>query len=445
MTGRLEQNLAQTLDAAAGSAPGPGVDFLDNVRRRQRGLRNRRRATVAAVLAAACLAGTLAAVGHFAPFAGSTPTDRKPARPATSPSPLTSRFPIVRLIQPANLFWPSAVHTLPATLPDGSSYQVAAVLGADRYLVAFLPHGTDPGRGADPLPYATGVGVFDTGAHRVTTLATLPPTTDAQVQLGLPRNRLLYLPLVDGDRVAWADTVVDNGSPYTEVWAASTGTGTAVRLTRIPGVPKDQRTQVGPPRPVGDTVVWERYASSGDQSTTTGTYRAPAAGGTPALVPGTAGYGLVTGAWAQPDGTQVSGHTDQLWNVLTGQRMQVPAGGVGHTRRLECSPTWCAGAGAETISSAVVAADGSGGPTELDRPYRLADGGGVALAAGSDSHGRPQGVVVWNPATGVWGGLAAPYQLPADPVDADLAVLQSQSGPGAPIEVFDLTVAGRPA
>ncbi|HEY2670905.1 MAG TPA: hypothetical protein VGJ07_11085 [Rugosimonospora sp.] len=76
------------------------------------------------------------------------------------------------------------------------------------------------------------------------------------------------------------------------------------------------------------------------------------------------------------------------------------------------------------------------------------DGGGAlwaALAAGSDSHGRPQGVVVWNPATGVWAGLAAPYHLPEDRVDADLAVLQAQSVPGAPIEVFDLTVAGRPA
>ncbi|GIH20995.1 hypothetical protein Raf01_91670 [Rugosimonospora africana] len=407
------------------------------------GSRTLRRVIVSAVLGVLCLAGALVAIRDVA--RGAVSPHPKAAGPV-SPSPLPGRIPIVRLIQPARLFWPGAVHTLPATLPDGSAYQVVAVLSADRYLVT---------TGEVSPAGATAVRVFDTGTRTVTTIAALPPNTPGQLQLGLPRNALLYPPLVDGDVVTWADTVIEGGSPDTEVWAADLTGGRPVRLTRIPGTSRGQAREVGQPRPVDGTVVWDRYA----QSTTTGIYRVPATGGTPAPVPGTAGYDLVTGAWAQPAGRQVAGGAgsgdgggsgdgagrDELFDVLTGRRMRVPVGGVGHDERLECSPTWCAGAGVENISFAVVKADGSGGPTELDRPYRLADGGAVALAAGSDKHGNPQGVVVWNPTTGVWGGLDASYRVPDGSLSADVRVLQAQTVPGAPVEVFDLTVVGRPA
>lgn len=406
------------------------------------GPRTLRRLAISVALGVLCLAGALVAIRDGA--RGAVTPHPTPAGP-TSPSPLPGRVPIVRLIQPARLFWPAAVHTLPATLPDRSAYQVVAVLSADRYLVTTGD--------VNPSDGATAVRVFDTGTGTVATIAALPANDPAQERLGLPHNALLYPPLVDGDVVAWADTVVEDGRAFTDVWAASLTGGRPVRLTRIGGAPRSPARQVGQPRPVGGTVVWERYGkpdggtsnAGPDGVPATGIYRVPAAGGTPALVPGTAGYALVTGAWAQPVGIRVGGGTDLLFDVLTGQRRRVPVGGVDHDQRLECSPAWCAGAGVENISFAVVKADGSGGPTELDRPYRLADGGAVALGAGSDKHGNPEGVVVWNPTTGLWAGLDGRYRAPVGPSDADVRVLQARSAPGAPVEVFDLSVAGRPA
>lgn len=440
MTDRLEHSLTRTLEAAAESAPGPAVDFLDTVRRRQRRRRTRRGLTVASAVLALCLAGTLTVVAHLSPVHRSGPAT---TNPTASPSAPAHGVPAPRIAQPAGRVWPSAVHALPPNLPDGSAYRVNAVLGGDRYLVTILPPGTAGVAESVAIDSATGVDVFDAAAHTVRTIATVPPPTGgAMAGPDIPRTGLRSWPLVDGDVVTWADTATTatgtaRHESYTEIWAASVATGRAVLLTRVPVAQAD----VGVPRPAGTMVVWTQYATD-KQHAPVGIYRVPAAGGTPAQVPGTAGYDLVAGAWAQPAGQLVDGRTDQLLNVLTGRRMTVPVGGDEHDRRLECGPAWCAGAGAERISFAVVPADGSPGPTELDRPYGLFDGGRVALAAGSDSHGNPQGVIVWNPGSGLWGELGAGYALP-DPATADVSVLQAQSRPGAPVEVFDLSVASR--
>jgi hypothetical protein len=321
---------------------------------------------------------------------------------AGEPEPLPGPVPVARLAQPATRFWPGAVHRLPATLPDGSRYGVAAVLGGDRYLVT------------DATPGPVLVAVYDVGAHALRVLGRQPGVT------------LFGRPAVAGDLVSWASTGPEHG---TEIWAARLSGAEPVRLAQLPSVADSGRVPIDGPRPVGDTVLWTRFADRPDGQPV-GVFRVPAAGGTPALVPGTAGYALVTGAWARADG-------GDLRNVLTGERVALPASVAG----LTCGPAWCAGPGAERFAYAVVHADGTGGPTELDRPYRLVAGGRVAVAVGQDKHGDRQGLVVWNPATGVWGALDGRYALPHGDDDLDLAVLTAADG--GRLDVFDLTtVAG---
>jgi hypothetical protein len=442
VTSRLEQDLERTLKAAAAGAPDPAMDFLADVRRRQRRQRTRRRQAVAALAAVLCLAGTLALAGHANPFRRFGPAANPTATP--SASALGSRVPIVYLLRPATTLWPSALHKSPATLPDGSAYQVAAVLGGERYLVTMgAPQWTGTGASQYPSIGATGVGVFDVKAHAVRMLSS-PHATDgvAPRVAGRIGYGLLYPPMVADDVVTWAATgTALDGSTFTEVWAARISTGTAARLTRLPGGTEPRSgsvtAQVGAPRPVGDTVVWTRYSTGRTPRTPVGIYRVPATGGTPTQVPGTTGYELATGAWAQPVGTE-----NDLFNVLTGQHLRIPRGGDHHDVRLDCTPVWCAGAGVERHAWAVVPADGRPGPTELNLSYTLAAGGRVALAPNLDPRGDSQGVVVWNPATGVWGGLDSRYLLPAAPA-ADLPVLTVPSTHGSQVEVFDLTVAAR--
>jgi hypothetical protein len=397
-----------------------GVDALDDAVRRQRRLSARWWA-VAAVVAALCVTVSLVVLGHLSPFGRSTP-----AASTASPSALLTRIPIARLVQPAKLFWPSAVHELPSSLPDGSPYQVAAVLGGGRYLVTA---GAAQGTG-DGAVSGTGVGVFDVQAHTMRMLSS-PGAAGIDRQTGYG---LRYPPLVDGDLVAWAASgTTPQRVPFTEIWSAKISAGTPIRLARLSG------GEVGQPHPVGDTVVWTLYDADG--RTPTGIYRVPAAGGNPAKLPGTGGYDLVSGAWAQPVGQparQQAVANDNLLNVLTRQRLKVPFGGENHSVRIVCTPQWCAGAGVERHAWAVVPADGTPGPTELDRSYTLMAGGRVAVAANTDGGGGRRGLIVWNPGTGVWAGLDSRYTMPAH-ATADLQVLTVPSTHGSPVEVFDLS------
>lgn len=82
-------------------------------------------------------------------------------------------------LPPVEQVWPGAVHTLPATLPDGRGYEIDAALGGTRYLV----HPKN----------STDFGIFDVPAGQYGPFANLPGGGWSSGEL-----------TVSGDIVAWS-------------------------------------------------------------------------------------------------------------------------------------------------------------------------------------------------------------------------------------------------
>ena len=366
--------------------------------------------TVVAVSSALILVGAFLAVAFqtvaFQTFLyGRSPVDNSAAavQPCPSVSPAGPGVPIVRLLKPATQTWPCAVHTLPATLPDGTAYQAAAVVGPYEYVVT-----------TGPVAGPTGVAVFHTQERSARWISRRGST-----------DRVLHVPRVDGDLVAFA-TTGPNGAIV--VWSASISTDALRQFPVESGV-------IGPPRPVEGRLVWTAYRDSA-HAVATGVWSASATGGPALELPGLAGYELVTGAWARQV-TPASPSGDDLVNVQTGQRLPIRYGGEKHDQRLDCTPFWCTGPGVERHAYAMLPVNGGHGPTELDLRYLLVAGGRVAVTRIDEDRTNGPGIAVWNPTTGVSARLDDRYALPADP-STDLTVLTTRPDGQHPLEVFDL-------
>ncbi|GAA3771400.1 hypothetical protein [Micromonospora maritima] len=366
MTDELEQRLTTTLERAAEFAPVPAYDPVGAVQVRRRHHRRRRVATVAAaVLVLTGAAGV--AVRH--------PSGPEP-RPAPGLSFSPDRIPdFARLPDPGRV-WPGAVHTLPATLPDGHRYGVAALLGDDRYLVA-----------RDGFVGVATPSIFDSRRGTLTEIGG-PAVTD-----GLVRPSVLMARRVGG-QVIWLLEGTRRDRWGRELWVAPLDGGAARLLTTV----QAPRFTVA-----GDRVVWE-YEVPGTAERPGGLLvdvrSVPLAGGRVTQIPDSDGFSLAfVGPWItdQRIGTGLTARdAGVLRNLATGERLDWRANP--DLRYVQCNPAWCSGRGA----------DGSLGLQELDGtglvrlPYRgtlQATAGGRVVVGGLS---LPAGVatVVWDRATG---------------------------------------------
>ncbi|MGC3862222.1 hypothetical protein ACPSM1_18745 [Micromonospora chersina] len=384
MSNDLEEHLTRTLARAAEEAPVPGYDPVDAVRGRQRRRRRRR-----AALAAAC-AVVVAAVG--------VATGVRTAVPPPDPGPhyvfSPDRIPdFTHLPEPEKL-WPDAVHRLPATLPDGSRYAVAAVLGDDRYLVA-----------RDGLSGEAAPSVFDTRAGTVTPLGT------SAVGDGLARSRVLMAREVNGQAVWFVEGTRSN-RPVREAWAAPLDGGPARRLTDLPDGSSPRFSLAG------DAIIWQQEAQ--------GSWKLPAgppvsirtvplSGGPAVDVPGSQGFDIANAApWIinQRYGTGVEAKTSgELRNVVTGERRRWQA--AGGIQFVWCGPTWCTGRG----SGDRVALQSLDGTEVVQLPWtgELKPSMAGRLAVGQLELPTSTLRLVWDRTTGRAAGVAEPRPADASP------------------------------
>ncbi|MET7833247.1 hypothetical protein ABZS44_10500 [Micromonospora sediminicola] len=393
MTDELEQRLTATLDRAAEVAPVPAYDPVGAVHLRRRRHRRRR---VAAVAAAVLVLTGAAGV-----------TVRHPSGPDPRPAPGHSFAPdripdFARLPEPGQV-WPGAVHTLPATLPDGHRYGVAALLGEDRYLVA-----------RDGFVGVATPAIFDIRAGTLTEIG------DAAVTDGLVRPSVLMVRRAGG-QVIWLLEGTRKNRWGRELWAAPLDGGAARLLTTV----QAPRFTV-----VGDRVVWE-YEAPGTAERPGGPLvdlrSVPLAGGRVAQIPGSEGLSLTyVGPWAtdQRLGTGLTARdAGVLRNLATGERLGWRANP--DLRYVQCNPAWCIGRDADGRLG-LQERDGSG---LVRLPYRgtlQATAGGRVVVGGLNVPAG-EATVVWDRDTG---RAAATVQALPEGFDGD-------AGPHL-LQLFDL-------
>jgi len=234
--------------------------------------------------------------------------------------------PDLAAADPPDKVWPEAVHRLPATLPNGSGYQVFAVLGGDRYLV----------RTEESIVSAPSVSDAKTGD------VTFLGTDEMPTRLVSAGDR--DWTTVAGDYAVWfLAAEVDNGDRWhAEIWTARLdGTGDPKKIATVP----DHGHSPPLIGVLGDSLYWDEAGLPGEESAAI--YRLPVTGGTPQRVPDSDGYQLFgLSPWADTtkhfvgeDGSTPS--TGVLWNVATGERRPW----VAHkkARKIICVPQICAG------------------------------------------------------------------------------------------------------
>jgi hypothetical protein len=317
MMNQLEQDLTHTLSDAADHAPEPDEGFLDGVRRRQRARRRRRVAGVAGC------AAVLVVVGGVAVTDLSRGSTERQLPFATSD--WSGTVPDLAAADPPDKVWPEAVHRLPATLPNGSGYQVFAVLGGDRYLVR------------TGKPSASAPSVFDTRTGEVVFLGT-------EQMRNRPDSSSTDWTTAVGDYAVWFGTAgVDNGRRWhAEIWTARLdGTDEPKKIATVP----DHGHSPPLIGVLGDSLYWDEAGLLGTNSAAI--YRLPVTGGTPRRVPDSDGYRLFgLSPWtdttkhfvAQDEPTSSEG---VLWNVETGERR--PWVTHRNARTVVCQPQICTG------------------------------------------------------------------------------------------------------
>lgn len=314
MTTSLEEDLAHTLAGAAERAPEPDEGFVVGVRQRRRARRNRRIAAVAACATVLTVASGLGVV--------------RLTRPADEGVPVAAwsgTVPDFDTVESPDKVWPEAVRRLPLRLPNGSEYQVHAVLGNDRYLVSLVSWGM-PEVEERWAPW-----VFDAKSGGLTFLG----------QKEKPDN---YSAGSDD----WATAVGD----YAIWFSGGAGSDDAegIWVARLDGDGEPRKLGVLPIRVYGlptygltkDAVYWHVEGS--------GVYRVPLSGGAPELIRGSEGY-AATGLspWVNTKERPLTGPgpgpeelSGELWDLETGERRPwrttVP-GATGVT----CAPLQCTG------------------------------------------------------------------------------------------------------
>ncbi|GIH14994.1 hypothetical protein [Rugosimonospora africana] len=274
MSTPLERDLAYALEVAASVSPEPDGALLSEVTREVRRRTRWRRGLVAMVVVLLALA-----VGGSAPqLAGRRANPAPPSPPPDLSVTYPTTVPDFDHAPKAAEVWAGAVRTLPLTLPDGNKYVVQAVLPGNRYLVLTY-HLFSPGYRLDQP------GILDAATGTVRELAPADAALNTVIGAG-----------VIGNTAVWA-TAALRGVDYS-VWAAPLGGGAARKIiTILPESRSDAQGRqtsafTGQIGIAGGFVVWDRFQRVGMTTRSLGIYRLPPTGGTPQLIPGTAGYGL---------------------------------------------------------------------------------------------------------------------------------------------------------
>ncbi|GAA3396651.1 hypothetical protein [Cryptosporangium minutisporangium] len=305
----LEEDLSRLFRQVAGSASAPGAELVRDVERRYTRRRGTLTALVAGVAVLVVLVGGMGAVR----VVGDDPRPSKPITPAAD-GPVTE-------------VWPTALRRVPLTLPNGKQYSFAGLLPDGRFVVSTL--------GGFEKIDALWVWDPDAGtAEKVVTLADRPEGRAFTQRI-----------LVDDDWVVWSIDYLDadSNARASEVWAMPVTTLAPKRVAEWSG--KNVR---GPfDLALTDGVVrWRSLDGIGE---------VPLSGGTPRVLPGTQGYGVVSWPWIgspppltrESQGKMVYG-TQR--NLVTGER-RVAKTPTAKNFDGSCSVTWCVYRGKQYTSS----------------------------------------------------------------------------------------------
>jgi hypothetical protein len=234
-----------------------------------------------------------------------------PHRPA-APVPAASASPAGPTLASV---WPAAKpFTIPAVLPDGSTYTPTVVLDAH-----------------------TSVGTVASADRLRTDLDLVPATGPVRVlQSQLVADGGSYDGIAfTADRLYWMHTVSDAaGKGHVSLWTAPRTGGPATQVSTDVGTPVFYGSAFDV-QPVGDRLYWA--ATRPGHPDQTEIRSMPQAGGPVAVE-------IVAGAWAMSrwpwlvTAPSASDQPTRLQNLATGQTLTVK---VPANKQVTCSPTWC--------------------------------------------------------------------------------------------------------
>ncbi|MEV0382579.1 hypothetical protein [Nonomuraea sp. NPDC050643] len=298
---RDEQDLIQTLRAAADQVR--RSDLAEGVARRRRTRRTRQRVQVLlAAVAVVAIAGGVTAV-----LPGE---DRQQPGPAVevSPSPSVSEA-LVPATKPVAELWPQAMLKVPLKNPDGwKTYPVTGLSATEVLLVA-----------NSRFEKAGRLETYDSASGRSRVLGSIPS----------PEKK--YYPqlfAVGAEYIAWFGETPQDSDDWADFWIMPRQGGAARRVGEVDADVEKIAVTDG-------FVVWSVRKG--------GVYRMPLSGGGAAeRLPGTDGLHLTAWPWAagrageRPDANQ-----NRLVNLETGQSFDVslPAG----VEAMQCNAQWCVG------------------------------------------------------------------------------------------------------
>ncbi|MFI6741482.1 hypothetical protein ACIBI9_51935 [Nonomuraea sp. NPDC050451] len=287
---RDERDLVRTLRAAAVQVE--HRDLADGVahRRRARRTKQRVRVLLAAAAVVAVVAGTAAVVSRS--------DDHRRAEPATVLHGWDS-------IKSAAELWPQAVVKVPAYDSEGWRTQVATSMGATEVLLLAKSK------------KARRLEVYDSARGTIRILGSVPEAQDLRyVAVGTQYIAWYTGPVLGGPIAFWI---------MPRAGGAARRVGEAAHDIESFGITED-------------VLVWSVREGGG-------VYRMPVTGGTPQLLPGTAGLRLTYWPWAA--GMSSRGVQNRVVNLETGESIEVSVpDGVGV---MQCHPEWCAGGRGERV------------------------------------------------------------------------------------------------
>ncbi|RBQ14383.1 hypothetical protein DP939_41245 [Spongiactinospora rosea] len=370
MTTELEKSLAAEFEQAARYAPRPVGDLRGRV---EDGYRRRRRRGTALYAAAAVV--VLTAGGTYA-VNGVAPRDPEIAeRPVPAVTPTATSAPD-KVFPPIEKVWPDAVHSIPATLPNGRAFRPEAFLDDRTILARTLKDGH-----ADKMD---GLWAYDIGSRTAKRLVAVTPPPRTTVTASVIS--------AGGGRLAWWTARKVESRPVVDIWTAPASGGAQRKVATFGTVPHYGGIDM---EIVGDKAVWSPWGGSG-------VYEVPLTGGRPKPVPGAmAHYTLLVWPWAgvpRPDALKRSSIVafSTLVNLETRRRL----GRATAPKGAFCAATWCV-----LDRSAFRRDDG----TERPLPGRI-DSNGVELdrfvtLLQSADKGRLRGQVLYDLSTGRAGDL----------------------------------------
>jgi hypothetical protein len=226
----------------------------------------------------------------------------------------------------------AAVRTVPDTLPNGLRYAPEVALDSGSLLVSTQ---TSPG-------VIDRLWVYDLRTRRASKVTDVPEPDGASEYAG-------GFAVGDGE-VVWSVTDGPGDAAATEIWAAPLGGGTARKVVSMAASAKEG--QVGSLVVADGRIRWspEAFEDASVVEATGGStgavepavYEVPLAGGRPRMVPGTAGYLIMSWPWIGAPGSSGGKTGDVAFrtmrNLETGETRAVSV-----PNTWKCGISWCLG------------------------------------------------------------------------------------------------------